>query len=535
MMADQSEMTPATGTGRVRYFALCTLAAFAVILAVYYGADWWKLNHAPLWPRGKLAWLRTGNALLLSLAFSTLAFWLGHCTRRARLLFAGWTLAATLLFAAIWPGYLISDSVSALKYSLEFPFNTWLGFFTPFCNAAILQLVPHIAALTAFQLIVTAAVLAHACDTIVAVTGRRIWALPFALLVACSPALVYNFGLQSRDTLFAVLVLWLAVFVMRTAQRIAAGPRSLLLAGFVGGLTVAMRSSDGWFVLLPLCVLIPWLVRSRRLSGLFAGAAAMTVILFAVLLPAKLGQRGDAFAYRVANTVNPLGYVMQSRFATDRDQHLGEIARVVDIDKIRELQTPYEIPAWWSGGLIREGATPQQQAAYVGHVVAYLRENVSIFLAGRVQTFLAASGLSAGGFKIDDMYAANWPVQYIPPSNYNVDLAAGRPFPALADAAKGWFDRSARFDPALTSGSAVFWNLLPWLAVLVLVICFGPRTPGLRLAALLVLARVPVLFMTVPAAQFKYYLPVVLAGSFILVLALAGLAQRTQRTSTPHQ
>ena len=75
------------------------------------------------------------------------------------------------LYAAIWPGYLISDSVSALKYSLELPFDLWLGFFTPFYNSIVLQLVPHIAALTALQLLLAAAVFSYASDTILAVTG----------------------------------------------------------------------------------------------------------------------------------------------------------------------------------------------------------------------------------------------------------------------------------------------------------------------------------------------------------------------------
>jgi hypothetical protein len=530
-------MTSTMMNKRARYFALYALVSFVAIVAIYYGADWWKLNQSPLWPRGKLLLLRVADALLLSLGIATLVSWLGHGTRRVRLLFGGWLLAAALLFAACWPGYLLSDSVSALKYSLEFPLNVWLGFFTPFCDAAVLQLVPSVAALTGVQLLVAAAVLAHACDTIVAVTGRKGWALLFAALVVCSPALVGNLGLQARDTLFSLFVLWLAVFVVRIAQRIDGGPRTMLLGGFIAGLTVALRSGDGLLVLLPLAVIVPWLVRNRRLSALFGGAAVLTLALFVALLPAELGQHSDAFEYKVANSVNPLGYVMQNKFATDRDHNLDAIAKVVDIDKIRTLQTPYEIPAWWSGNLINQSAAPELRDAYVGHVSAYLRENVGIYFAGRVQLFFAASGMSEGGFKIDDMFHAGWPVEWVPPANYHVDLAAGRQFQALADGVKGWIDRSARFDPALTSGSALFWNVAPWLAMLLLVICFGPRVPGLRLAALLVFARVPVVFMTAPAAQFKYYLPVALCGGFVLVLALAGLrgtdARRAAAASAP--
>ena len=519
-------MKPSIIDKPIPYFAANAAVLFVAIIAVYYGADWWGLNKAPIWPGARLLLLRVNAALMLAFAGATLVCWLTWCGRRAHAFFAGWTIAALLLFAAIWPGYLISDSASALKYSMEFPFNLWLGFFTPFQTAAVLQLVPHIGAITAFQLLMATAVFAYACETIAETTGKASYALLFAAVIVLSPALVYNLGLQSRDTLFSLIVLWLAVFVVRLAHRRFGGIGMMLLAGGIAGLAAGVRSGDGWFVLLPLVVIVPWLVRSRRLSGAFLGAAAAVAVVFAIVLPPLLGDPGDAFGYKVANTVNPIGYVMQNKFATDYGKNLDEIAKVVNTGKIRELQTPYEIAAWWSGGLIVEGASPEQRDAYMRHVSGYLRENIGIFMAGRVQTFAAATGLSEGGFKIDDLYGANWPAQWIVPAKYNVDLAAGRPFPRLAAAAKAWFDRSAQFDPRLASGSALFWNILPWIALLLGVICFGPRVPGLRLAALLVFTRVPLIFLTAPASQFKYYLPVVLCGGFILALAVPGLLRK---------
>lgn len=518
---------------RARFFALNMAVFFVAAIAIYYGADWWKLNDAPSWPPVRLALLRVSGALLLAIPAAALVCWLAWCGRRGRLLFAAWLAAAALLYAASWPGYLISDSASALKYSLEFPFNLWLGFFTPFYDSAVLQLVPHIGAITAVQLLLAAAVFAYASETIAEVTGKIAYVLVFAACIVFNPALVYNLALQARDTLFSLLVLWLAAFVIRAARR-DAGQGLMLLAGVVAGLAAGMRSGDGMLVLLPLAVIVPWLVRNRRLAGMFLGTAAATVLAVVVALPALLGNQGDAFSYKVANTVNPLGYVLQNKFATDYGHNLDEIGKVVDIDKIRALQTPYEIPAWWSGGLIRENATQEQRDAYLGHVGAYLRENIGIFMAGRVQTFSSATGLSEGGFKVDDLYGANWPVQWIPPAQYKIDLAAGRPFPALSAATKDWLFKSAQFDPRLVSGTALSWNLLPWIALLLAVICFGPAVPGLRLAALLVFARVPLVFLTAPASQYKYYLPVVLCGGFILALSVAGLSQRRLRRPLMH-
>jgi hypothetical protein len=107
--------------------------------------------------------------------------------------------------------------------------------------------------------------------------------------------------------------------------------------------------------------------------------------------------------------VNPLGYILQNKFPTDYGKNLDAISKVVSVEKIRTEQTPYEIPAWWSGGLILPNVALEDQAVYTRHVGAYLRENIAVFLAGRVHTFSAATGLGEKGFKMADMYRANWP------------------------------------------------------------------------------------------------------------------------------
>lgn len=512
--------------------ALATAVVFTAILAIYYGGDWWRLNAAPGWPRAQLFMLRCAAALMLAVTTVALGRWLVRCGARTRWIFLGWLVAATGLFATIWPGYLMSDSVSAIKYSLEFPFDLWLGFFTPFFNSSILQLVPRVWALSAAQLFLAAAVLAYASETIIAVTGRRIYAAVFAALILLSPALVYNFGLLARDTLFSLVTLWLVCFVVRLGHWRGAAPATLLFAGMLSALAVAIRGTDGWFVLLPLLVIVPWLVRSRWLAGAYAGAAVVTLVLVVVALPTVLGRNDDAFKYAVANTVNPLGYVLQNRFATDHGGNLAAIDQVIQVEKIRSEQTPYEIPAWWSGGLIRPDVASEHRAAYMRHVGAYLRENMALFLAGRVHTFSAATGLSEKGFRMDDMYRANWPAAWIPPASYHVDLAAGRPLPGMFARLTSWLDASAHFDPRFTGGSALFWNILPWLALLLLVMV-GRRHPlALRLALVIVVARLPLVFLGAPASQFKYYLPVMLCGAFVLPLAVHGwLGMRRQRVA----
>jgi hypothetical protein len=500
--------------------ALTIAVLFVAILVIYYGADWWNLKGSSIWPRGRLFLLRSSAALLLAVIGTSLCYWLASCGSRARLIFAAWLAAAAALFAAIWPGYLTSDSISAIKYSLEFPFDLWLGFFTPFFYSAVLQLVPQVWALSAAQLLLAAAILAYASETIILLTGKRRYAIVFAIVILASPALIYNFGLLARDTLFSLVSLWLVVFLVRLGNRLDVSPALMMLAGMASGLTATIRGVDGWFVLLPLLAIVPWFVKDRRLVGMYAAMAFATVGLFNYVLTSGLGRQGDEFKYAVANTVNPLGYILQSKFSTDYGKNLEAISKVVSVEKIRIEQTPYEIPAWWNGGVILHDVKPEAQAVYTQHVGAYLRENIAVFLAGRVHTFSAATGLSENGFKMDDMFRANWPSAWIPPEDYHIDLEAGRPFPLMFDSLKTWFDRSAEFNPRFTSGSAIFWNIIPWLGLLFLVMLTQVHGLALRLAVVTVVARVPIVFLGAPASQFKYYLPVMLCGAFVLAMAL---------------
>jgi hypothetical protein len=509
--------------------ALTIAVLFVAILVTYYGADWWELEVSSIWPRGRLFLLRSSAALLLAVIATSLCYWLASCGKRARIIFIAWLTAAAALFAVIWPGYLMSDSVSAIKYSLEFPFDLWLGLFTPFFNSAILQLVPHIWALSAAQLLIAAAILAYASETIILVTGKRRYALVFAVLILASPALIYNLGLLARDTLFSLVSLWLVAFLVRLGNRLDVSPALMLLAGIASGLTATIRGVDGWFVLVPLLAIVPWLVKDKRLVGIYAATAFATVGLFNYVLTTGLGRHGDEFKYAVANTVNPLGYILQNKFSTDYGKNLEAISKVVTVEKIRAEQTPYEIPAWWSGGVILPNVMLEDQAVYTRHVGAYLRENIAVFLAGRVHTFSAATGLSEKGFKMDDMYRANWPSRWIPPQDYHIDLTAGRPFPVMFDRLKTWFDRSAEFNPRFTSGSAIFWNILPWLALLLIVMLTRRHGRALRLAVVIVVARVPIVFLGAPASQFKYYLPVMLCGAFVLAMALPAWLEMIRR------
>jgi len=333
----------------LKHIAALFCSVFTLLLFLMHSADWWSLNQKPNWPSDKLLVLRMVGSALLSFFACALIFWMRESGTRARFYFAGWFAFCMLLFLVSWPGYLMSDSVSALKYSLEYPMELWLGFFKPFLFSSILQVFPHVSAITFIQLTMVAAVFAYVTEVITLVTGSRNYASTFFVLVAIDPSIVFNMALLSRDTLFSVIVLWAAAFIVKLSHENAITVRTMLTAGLLVGLLVALRG-DGWFVLLPFLLSFAAISKKVKDSVVVSISALAVVVLFTWVLPKTFGNRGNDFQYKVANTVNPVGYVLQSRFHTDAGNNKAAIGAVLNLDKLAAIQTPYEIPYWWSGG-----------------------------------------------------------------------------------------------------------------------------------------------------------------------------------------
>lgn len=507
-------------------------SVFVLLFNMMNLVDWWGLNQNPSWPVDKLLILRIAGSALLSFFACTFIFWMRGSSSRERFYFAGWFALCVLLFLSSWPGYLMSDSVAAIKYSFEYPMELWLGFLKPFLFSSILQVFPHVSAITCVQLTIIAAVFAYATEVVSLVTGNRKYALVFFALITINPSILFNMALLSRDTLFSVLVLWAAAFIVKLSYEKATTTSTILAAGSLVGLVVPLRG-DGWFVLLPFLMSFAAVSQKLKDSMKVSIAALMVVALFAWFLPNTLGYQGSAFHYKVANTLNPVGYVMQSRFHTDVGDNKISIGAVINLDKLVAIQTPYEIPYWWIGGGFNdvEKANLAARNGYLRHVYGFLKENSGIFLAGRFETFLASTGFTDAGFKIIDLYRDGWPMQIVSPQSVNVDLSRGRPFPALADSLQRYFVYSVVYDPSLLSGSVLFWNFLPSLAVIVITLLTRLAGLGLRLASVIVLARVPVVFLAAPASQFKYYLSVQICGAFFLLLLIAKVLHRRSYVS----
>ena len=484
---------------------------FLTILSIYYVADWWDLNKNVDWSWKKLFLLRVCGAALLSMLITVVAYWLTMVETKIKTIFFVWFLFLSALLTVVWPGYLMTDSHAAFLYGLQSPMELWLGFFTPFFYSITIQAIPNIAAIAILQIIIAAAVFTYCIQTLLLVTKKNTPAIVFSLFIIFSPSIIFNLLLLSRDTVFSLLVLWVSAFVIKRYKSREENLSEYYVAGIVAGLIVAIRG-DGWLVLAPLVVSLFLITRNRLLILKLSAATFLIITIFGFLLPIYIGYHENEFSYRVANTINPLGYVVQSKNHTDKNGNLALIAQVVDIEKIKREQTPYEITAWWNGKVIKDGIAERQKSDYIFSVGSFLLENVGIYFAGRMETFFAATGFHQNGFRYADTYRTDWRLS---PQSRNINLDTGRPFPQAFEYLNGLLVNSTNYHGVNISGSVVFWNFLPWLAILLICIFLYPFIPGIALASFVIVCRVPVVFLLAPASQFKYYLSIELCGPFL--------------------
>lgn len=501
-----------------RWAGVCFAILFVLLFGSMASGDWWGLRESRAWGR-RLFVHQGAGAAFIALVLTIVLTWLWALSRDWKIVWLGWMAYLSALLVATWPGYLMSDSIASFAYGHQYPVVQWLGYFTPFLYGNITAAVPHVGAVTAFQVVVCAAVFVYCGQTLKLVTGRWLASALFFVLLAASPSAMFNVFLLSRDTLFSALVLWLAAFLLRQYYLREQAVAAFAVAGCMAGCVAVLRG-DGWLVAVPLTVILWWIVRPRALIAIFAILAAAIITVYGIAMPKLTGSRFDAFGYGVANTVNPLGYVLQSRYMQDPGQYLADISRVVDVERIKQMQTPYEIPAWWTGQLIRPEASKEDKREYFGAVRKFLLENPGVFLAGRVETFFGATGFYQDAFRYSDAYAQGWPPTTIPPSQLRLDPHAGRPVPALHQLVDGWFRESTVYEPGVIKGAVVHWNIIPALVILVACLFAYGIMPGVALASLIVLIRVPAVMLLAPASQYKYYLSAEFAAAFLFAAAI---------------
>jgi len=513
-----------------RAAAAGTAAAAVTIAAWSTGGGWWD-------PRGPdLAQNLTVARVVLFAAVATLAYavppLIARSSRTARLAFAGWTLYLGFWLVGQWPGIVEPDTIDQVVQVRSGVADTWYSYVQALLTFMVFDVVPHIAALGVLQVLVMASVLAFASSVVARRARSRVPLAVMTIVCAVSAPLVASTVHYTRDTLFAAGLVTLALLVGLAAEDRTLSRRRAVGIVVLAGLLAAYRA-DGIVVAVTATVVLLVALRPGRRAALAGvGAMAAALVISLVMLPAAMALTKRERAYAFTLYINPLGAVLQSRFASeDPRRDLADLGRVIDVRRVRELQTPTDIQAYWQNAW-RPDASEEDWQRFRRAAHRLLLGNLGAVAGNRLTVFLAASGLRPGGWRggleyvTDDAAERVRTVRPLEPEVLRA-LTATPPVLRLYTAQEDVLHATARAPGRSPTGAMLHWNLLPALLVLaagVLSLVRGHRLAGA--AALVVLCRVPLVFATAPIPQFKYYTGVYLGALVVLGLLLARPSRR---------
>ena len=501
---------------------VAALAASVVTLTAWTTGNWWIEGYSGA------ALNRTAGRIVLFLAVFGLAYALPDWARRtsaaAAIVFAAWTVYLSLWLIGTWPGLIMTDTADVVANTRRGIVYEWFSYLHSLVNLAVLDVVPEVAAFGVIHVLGTAALMAFASSVLLR-HGSRVWpVVVMNLLAAVSAPVIVNTLLYSRDTPYALLHVFLALWV----ADVVVHRRVLTRAGLVGiavltGFLSAYRG-DGLVLLLVVPALLLLLRPERRALVRGAAVFAVSFLAFHYVIPAALSVQERERAYELSLRLNPLGQVLQSDFySRDKEGDLRTLGRVIDVDAARRVSTPVEIPVLWNGHW-NPNATDEDFEAFQRVTNRLIRDNLVTVVAGRWLTFAATTGLAPSQFTGTNALADlsgrhDWIAD-------GTGMAGSPPSAALYDAQADLLSKSATFGGLPASRSVLFWNFLPALVLLAGALLGYRRFAFEAAFSAVIISRVPLVFAAAPAAQFKYYYAIYLGGLVVLGSLLARLAGR---------
>lgn len=504
--------------------AAALVAALLVTLVAASTADWW-VDSASAERARNLPIARAALFVSTFAAAACLSTLLRLTTRTFWSYFGYWSTYLGAWLLAVWPGIVVSDTVAIYDNSRQGIVYEWFSYLYSFLNLMVLDIYPSAISFALLQLVVTAGLLAYVSQEVTTASGSRVPALLLALLGSISIPLITETLQITRDTLFGVLHVLLALLVARAVARGYLSPGRLAGIAVLTGLLSSLRG-DGLVLLLAVPAALVLLRPGRRVLAAWVGVLALSVAFFHVVLPGALAVRPAGPGYDLTLVLNPLGAVLASDAAQPLDEDVErDLGRVIDVAVVRELANPVELQAYW-GGHWNQNASEADWRAFNRASRQLVLEHPDVVLRNQFSTFWAASGMSAGSImgpehlsehpgdrRAGSMVASDLTRELNPPPPSGAAYGAARTLLVGTTAEAG----------GLFGGRAWHWNLIPALLVLGACLLAPRRRTFLAVFAALILCRLPLVFVLSPVAQFKYYYSVYLGALVAVAFIVAGL------------
>ena len=432
-------------------------------------------------------------------------------------------LLMLFILIILYPGHWVGDEFDILEAVRNYSLYSWQNYFTNIFYTFSLYLIPTGVGIVAIQLSIISLIIGY-----VTALSKNIFHNKRTYLILIVPFLAFPVLLNNfyplRLTLFSYGLLLLVSFLLFLHLKVLSPVRPKLFFIFVAFIMsiICFWRSEGvlYLLTLPLFAYKLGLVQKSKLKDI-STYTTILIGLSLIGLAFSINKVTTSDKYQITATLNPISTMIQGDLrGKNINQDLEALDKVVDLSIVKQYPSYDEIPSFWHGA-VRDDYYLHLKG-YNSHVYSIFANNLNSFLSNRMQTFLRtnsfgpAPALGLGQFynpdpiiieKVNHFYATN---KLSRPLNPELKLAITKRLLLVNNSYK----------PTLPA--KLIWSVIPTLSgLIILLIISGLKRKWIIFTiTIFLLTHAVIIFLTAPASYFMYYLPIYLAGNFLIAFIL---------------
>jgi hypothetical protein len=445
-----------------------------------------------------------------------------------------------LLFIVIFPGHFVSDEFNILNDAQTYNLQTWQHIITYLYYVYSLYLFPSAPILVLVQFTIISLIVGFVLAKLRDLLPRRknlVYLLFIPLLLP--PILLNNFyplrtplyGFLELLVVFNFIVLLLGKATLRPFAWVLGFSSLIAIIGF--------WRSEGIYLLLLLPVVIykSGLITKNNFRRLQPWAFALLALL-PVAISATLTRATSDPAYSLTATASPLSLFLNNEtIVKENAEEFETVGKVLNLETLRETADYTEIRSFWGLSQYEPVLQPHYEehlGDYYKAVAVIFAEHPIEFLKAKMKTFLHANALDASKphVTLSGVYLNKDIGDDFEDGRIDHFFAQNRwAHPLDAEARQTTIQSllmiTEKYEPTLAR--QVVWSAIP---VGILLVLAGAYLAWRRhwvwvIGVIIILIQAGITFLTAPASYFMYYVPVYIAGWFLLgIIAVYFLARR---------
>lgn len=430
----------------------------------------------------------------------------------------------------IWPGAWSWDDIVILRNAASYNLTPWQHFFTGLLHVLSLQTIPIPSGVMIIQSLIAALIVGYCISNLSMIYGknkRQIRILQIALMtIALLPPVVMYILTGFRMGMYTYIeLLLIAEMIIIYKQQKKVTVKDIIKISFLTIIISTWRTEGIYY---PIFILILYFILGKKV---ISKKMAIISILTVIILNIAVGKINNIMIgnnnYSIIATSEPVTALVRNSTEEDK-QELEMIDKVVDVQFLKDNPEMTAEGAYWEEDVMREYSDEEYSNYLKAYVKLALRHPGTVIKAMWDMFLKTGSGFGensvqttrsmfAGTINIYEFGERAWMrwnsvtsrvEKYKKPLNLELRETVIR------------FLCGNNSENKLTIVHNIFWNLfIPFILILFsLIYKLIKKDWFMVFLILMVIARIPIVFLTSPAPYFMYYLSTYLCSYVIATI-----------------